>query len=66
MADNQTGLGEVLFEFRKVGAQVRVAALHAKTGIEITIVAPANAPRSQMQKIALAKLRRRLEQDGRI
>ena len=53
---------EVFFEFTQLGGQMRVAAIDAKTGIEVVIVAPVTATQHQMQTIALAKLKRRLEQ----
>ena len=52
---------EVLFEFRPVGPQVRVAAVDAETGIEVVIIAPVTASQMQMKNLALAKLRRRIE-----
>ena len=58
------GGGEVLLEFVRIGAQMRVSAIDAKTGIEVVIVAPANAPRSQIEKVAIAKLRRKLASGG--
>lgn len=58
---DQTPEGEVLFELTRIGAQVRVAAIHPPTGIEVVVVAPASATRAQMQALALAKLRRKLE-----
>lgn len=64
--DHAKPLGEVLFEFHQIGMQIRVAALHVETGTEITLMAPANSPRTQMQQIALSKLRRRLQLDGRV
>ena len=33
--------GEVLFEFRQLGAQMRVAAIDAETGTEVVVIAPA-------------------------
>ncbi|MBU1174474.1 MAG: hypothetical protein KKH72_03645 [Alphaproteobacteria bacterium] len=54
------GTGEVLFEYIRVGAQMRVSAIDPKTGTEVVIVAPSNAPRHQVQQVALAKLRRKL------
>ncbi len=53
-------LGEVLFEFVQLGGQMRVAAVHAKTGTEVTIIAPLSASQLQMRNLALAKLRRAL------
>ncbi|MCD7060786.1 DUF6898 family protein [Pelagibacterium xiamenense] len=58
------GPREILFEFRPVGQQVRVAAIDPETGIEVIVVAPLTATEAQMKSIALAKLRRRLEQEG--
>ena len=52
---------EVYFEFTQVGAQMRVAAIDARTGIEVIVIAPLSATQAQMQALALAKLRRRLE-----
>ena len=62
--DKPSGPSEVFFEFTQIGAQMRVAAIDAKTGIEVIIVAPVTATQIQMQNIALAKLKRRLEQQG--
>jgi hypothetical protein len=59
---NSSGIGEVLFEFTQLGGQMRVAAIDAKTGIEVIVIAPVTATQVQMQNIALAKLKRRLEQ----
>jgi hypothetical protein len=56
--------GEVLFEFTQLGQQMRVAAIDAATSLEVVIIAPLTATRLQMQNLALAKLRRRLEQHG--
>ena len=55
--------GEVFFEFRQVGQQMRVAAIDAASGTEIVVIAPVTATRLQMQELALAKLKRRLTQD---
>ena len=56
-----SGQSEVYFEFRQLGGQMRVAAIDAKTGIEVIVIAPVTASQIQMQNLALAKLRRRLE-----
>lgn len=55
---------EVLFEFRYVGQQVRVAAIDASSGTEVIIMAPKSASRSEMQRVATAKLRRRMSQSS--
>jgi len=63
MADPAKPLsGQVLFEFTRVGNQMRVAAIHADSSVEVVVVAPLTASRTQMQDVALAKLRRRVGQ----
>ncbi len=52
---------EVLFEFTVVGAVMKVAAIDAATGVEVTVMGPVHASRADLQKLALGKLRRRLE-----
>lgn len=52
--------GEILFEFVQVGVQMRVAAIHVPTGIEVIVITPIVATRHQMQQVALAKLRKKL------
>ena len=51
---------EVYFEMTRVGASVRVAAIDAATGVEVTVVGPASAAPSDLQRLALAKLKARL------
>ncbi len=53
---------EIYIEFTQIGNQMRIAAIDAKTGIEVIAIAPASATQAQMQKLALDKLRRRMEQ----
>ena len=55
-------LSEVLFEYRQIGPQMRVAALDPRTGTEVVVIAPASATKLQMQTVALNKLKRKLEQ----
>ena len=57
-----TSLGEVFFEFRLVGAYMRVNAIHAATGEEIFVLGPFNARRGDLQLLALRKLARKLSQ----
>ena len=59
-SDTPTG-NEVYFEFTQIARQMRVAAIDARTGIEVIVIAPLTATQSQMQSLALAKLKRRLE-----
>lgn len=52
--------GEVLFEFVQMGQVMRVAAIDEMTGTEVFVVTPIKASRLQMERLALAKLRRKL------
>ncbi len=61
--DKPAGSNEVFFEFTQLGGQMRVAAIDGRTGIEVIVIAPLAATQTQMQTLALAKLKRRLEQD---
>ena len=54
--------GEVYFEFVQVGQQMRVAAIDAATGIEVIVITPVSASKHQMQQMALAKLKRKLDE----
>lgn len=56
--------GAVLFEFVQVGQQMRVAAIDEATGVEVVVIAPLNAARGHMERLAIAKLRRRLAKDA--
>jgi hypothetical protein len=51
---------EVLFEFTVIGTVVKVAAIDAATGIEVSVMGPVHAARADMQRLALAKLNTRL------
>lgn len=51
---------EILFEFTAVGAVMKVAAIDAETGIEVVVMGPVHATRADLQKLAIAKLKRRL------
>ena len=54
--------GGVLFEFLQVGQMMRVAAIDEATGTEVVVITPVNAHRAHMQRLALAKLRRKMEE----
>jgi len=47
---------EVLFEFRRIGRVVRVAAIDPVTGIEVTMVAPPSRNMEEAKRIAARKL----------
>jgi len=61
---NADGQGEVYFEFTRVGASVKVAAIDGLTGIEVTVVGPAAAAPSDLERLAVAKLRARLAKES--
>lgn len=54
------GLGEVIVEFVRNGAYLKCSAVHAATGIEVSVIGPV-AERHGLERIAIAKLRRALE-----
>ncbi|MEP7239892.1 MAG: serine hydroxymethyltransferase [Devosia sp.] len=54
-------LGDVYFEFTQIGGQMRVAAIDAASGTEVIVIAPVTATQVQMQNLALAKLKRRID-----
>jgi hypothetical protein len=62
-ADANGGLGEVYFEFTAIGRNVKVAAIHVATGIEVSVVGPAGATRSGLERLALQKLLARLARE---
>ena len=60
MATPHTGSREVLFEFTAIGSVVKVVAIDAATGHEVSVMGPVHASRNDLQKLALAKLNGRL------
>ena len=62
MAD--PGDREVYFEFTAIGAAVKVVAIDSLTAIEVSITGPVNAPRAELQRVALQKLKSRLASDA--
>jgi hypothetical protein len=52
--------GPVYFEFTAIGSSVRVAAIDAATGVEVSVIGPVRASRADLQDLALRKLRTRL------
>jgi hypothetical protein len=59
-ADEGGESGEVYFEFTAIGRTAKVTAIDAATGVEVSVVAPANAARADLQRLALQKLKVRL------
>jgi len=54
--------GEIYLEFHPIGAQVKVTAIDATTGIEVSTFGPASAAQEDLQRIAVRKLKRRISQ----
>lgn len=57
---NKAG-GSVIFEFSAVGNAVKVCAVDPETGLEVSIVGPANAGEAALRRIAMSKLHYMLE-----
>ena len=55
---------EVYFEFIKIGNAVKVTAIDSVTTIEVSVMGPANAAKSDLERIALRKLEARLKREG--
>lgn len=51
---------EVYFEFQQIGASMKVTAIDGQSGAEVSVVVPAQGAQSDMEALALAKLRRAL------
>lgn len=51
---------EVLLEYRRVGAVVKVTAVDPLTRIEVSIQGPASAGEAELRRIAVAKLAYRI------
>lgn len=47
---------EVLFEFQRIGNQVRVTAIDPVTGTEVTMIADARAGEASIKRLAARKL----------
>ena len=51
---------DIYLEFQVIGASQKVSAIDAKTGVEVSVTGPVNAPRDHISKIAVQKLQRKL------
>ncbi len=56
---------EVIFEFVAMGPQVKVSAIDVRTKKEVCLTVPARLPQNEMERLALQKLRYRMEKDRR-
>ncbi len=55
---------EIYFEFRAIGRSVKVSAIDAATGIEVSVMGPATASQADLQRLALQKLQAKLKAGG--
>ena len=55
---------EVYCEFTAIGPTVKVVAIDAATGIEVSVIGPANAAQSDLERLALQKLKVRLGREA--
>jgi hypothetical protein len=55
--------GEIYLEFRTIGQQVQVVAIDAATGIEVSVFGPKSVSQDDLKRLAVRKLKRRLEQE---
>jgi hypothetical protein len=58
---NPDAAREIYFEFTGIGRNVKVSAIDAATGLEVSIVGPATASQANLQRLALQKLLARLK-----
>ena len=55
---------EVYFEFTAIGGTVKVVAIDALTGAEVSVMGPASAAQADLERLALQKLKARLKRDS--
>lgn len=51
------GSGEIYIETQRIGSFVKVSAIDAKTGIEVSIQGPASASQNELETVAVNKLK---------
>ncbi len=52
---------EIYFEFTTIGRNVKLSAIHAASGTEVSIMGPASASQADLQRLALQKLMAKLK-----
>jgi hypothetical protein len=55
---------DVYFEFTAIGASVKVVAIDAESGTEVSVIGPASAAQSDLERLALGKLKARLARES--
>jgi hypothetical protein len=58
--EDEASPGGIYFEFTPIGASVKVVAIDAATGTEVSVVGPARAAQTDLRRLAMQKLRARL------
>jgi hypothetical protein len=53
----------VYFEFTAIGMTVKVSAIDAATGVEVSVMGPASAAQADLERLAIAKLKARLKRE---
>lgn len=53
--------GEIYLEISSLGGCAKVVAIDATTGVEASVICPANAARADMERLAKAALARKLK-----
>ena len=53
----------VYFERMVIGASAKLVAVDAATGIEVTVIGPANGSEASLQQVGLAKLKARIARE---
>lgn len=61
MADESESV--VYFELMVIGASAKMVAVDANTGVEVTVIGPANALQADLKRLALAKLKARIARE---
>jgi hypothetical protein len=59
--EDDASSGGVYFEFTPIGTSVKVVAIDAATGTEVSVIGPARAAQADLRRLALQKLRARLK-----
>ncbi len=59
------GGDEVIIEFRRIGASIKVSAIDSRTLTEVSIVGPARAGEEELKRNVLRKLEYVLAKQGR-
>ncbi len=62
--DGTSHSGEIYLEFQQIGRQMKVIAICAVTGVEVSVFGPASVARSDLQRLAVRKLQRRLQAES--